>query len=1561
MTSPSPTGGPSALAQNVSQPFADRPTFEQVAQRLLEQAINTKYPTLNIDLSKTQLASPDMNARTWHFQPFMPRVLDYLALGTPIDFSSQGSYDCYLSDDAPRRLQADDARLDIKVIEDCLSELPWTVPIGLADALIRYWNTDIDRAPQGESGSRINRWQWLSDALKNMLHVHGLQQAGLSEPERGALDQVVRWPDRDQRFKQNASPVYVYHLESIITQGVTRTVLPSSGILMLHYTRDGLVILLSKPGSTVQSFESIQAFDSHWSAQIAKRYAVDTVTCQRHEISGDAFDIQAAMILEQQLADLRTVKLPARIGLPNLKALYDELSDPTHYLGDVPRLAPQASTQLEPLLPEWLKKASLADRTKFQRYSLALASVKKRDQDRTHFRDIKTFTADALLARMEKINDSSPTKALPSHFQPDDVELIFTVSAGFPGTAGISEKRTMSLTRLAIDNLVARPSGHLKLSHRQGRTLPAWLTPDLITRRGGLVEQVDIGTTYPRYLQDELLSDSPQAQDYQRMFAEQIPAQLPLEALQQMLDNKNGMTRQGLRLIEAVLQPDAESRQVGGRAVVIRHLAFLRKPQARPDVVTNMFIVEAQDAQTGPHLLYRPLYAPSLLEFATRQAMLQAIASAGDLQGSVLTWMSDTARPVYANGGFAEPHIVHFFQGDEFSVPERPAPATLAIDSNEDELLQYLRNGKLMEYLYGCNARALISQADRNSVSNSESRWAVLLKGGSLLFNTLLFPLLRGPAMASVWLWSLMASASQDIPALNSEDPATREQAAVDFLVNLAMLVSQFHAIRAPSRPLVSAETKNQAMQPPAKRIVAEQWPAPASPEILEAPIALPGAEGPGSNFDFSFASARHRLTSEQRTRLYSKQVPRPARLPEPINYGPLTGLYVIDHKWHALVEERLYRVTPEADGSVMIVDPQSPSQMGPLLQSDDRGNWSVDLRLRLRGGMPKRITEQRRLNAQRKKKLLNDLKTVMAQEAEQQRAQDIAQNVMTRMEEGSAYTEEQRASKRKIFHDLLKEQIDKYVGLLDSVPERKRLNIDLPSADIRNLMENVINNARKAFLMVEMDGRALHRANPQFMGKHAERAAASDTKGYLAFLQATCEINDLAIHWLELKDKYLEELLNLDSVGAQAFDRLTRDRPLNERSSTSTKAMQLAILPLLTIKHPESDLPDSLYRIIKPLGEQIRSHSDFKQYQLSTTEQFQVLESLTEHYGEALDALHGMKALYFDDLNESYFDRLLKLLDGLYQDASQKLAAEIKPEPTPHVSPPKRPEASHERFKKKVIKTRKNGVLIGDLKPAGTTLGIEVVELRSEVDNQVLSTYSRHDDVWDPVDIRQPTPVPAPRTRPVGAIKGDARKLLGQLEKRLQHAEGYKKLCRHPQEIEEIMNNEASRFRALSDELDRAFTASTTPRTAADETLGQQLADAISKLTARGAALRTELSLLLPPTDGNLRYLFEKNLIQVAKLGERKALKGTRQDFLQEYAINDRNGFPLWYAHFHYEKADTPKTDYSVAHLKTKDQRREHYHSLLAKADSPYAVVNVHRGQLGRPLAQSRFLPLAP
>ncbi|UVL81829.1 hypothetical protein LOY35_16505 [Pseudomonas sp. B21-028] len=630
-------------------------------------------------------------------------------------------------------------------------------------------------------------------------------------------------------------------------------------------------------------------------------------------------------------------------------------------------------------------------------------------------------------------------------------------------------------------------------------------------------------------------------------------------------------------------------------------------------------------------------------------------------------------------------------------------------------------------------------------------------------------------------------------------------------------------------------------------------------------------------------------------------------------------------------------------------------------MRVDAQGHWHLDLRLRLLGGSPpKRVEAQRRINLERAQQLTDEFDQLVARDADRQKALDVALQVMTRTEEGGNYTEAQRAAKRKIFYDLLQEQTEMYLTLANSAAERTSLGIGFPSGYMHVLMENLINNARKAFLITEKERVALYRTHPQY-GEHGDirEILARDFEAYMKFLDTKSDINDRATHWLELKDDYLERLLNLDASGARAFERLTRNRPLDERNAIGSKILQLATLPILSVKNRQPLLADRMLRILMPLMEHMRSHDYLRSYDPSPSEKLEVLESLTEHYGKTLDTLKGTKALYLDDINESYFDRLVKLVEGLYQDVSGKLAAEIKPEPKPRKRAPKRPRTGAGLSQKKLIRTRHNGVLIGDLKPAGTSLPIEVVEMRSEGDNQILATYSRHEDVWDVVDVRRPTP--APQTRSIKAIRAHARELLDELGKRMNRAESYKTHCRHPQEIEEILNNEASHFRTLSEELDRALTASPASRTPATEALGRLLSDAATQLTTKGSDLRTELSLKLPPTDGNLRFLFEKNLIQVARLGDRTALQGTRKDFLQEYAINDRDGFPIWYAHFHYAAADTPKDNFSVAHLKTKEQRKEHYHSMLAKATSPYAVVNVHRGQISKSMAQGRFLPLAP
>ena len=119
---------------------------------------------------------------------------------------------------------------------------------------------------------------------------------------------------------------------------------------------------------------------------------------------------------------------------------------------------------------------------------------------------------------------------------------------------------------------------------------------------------------------------------------------------------------------------------------------------------------------------------------------------------------------------------------------------------------------------------------------------------------------------------------------------------------------------------------------------------------------------------------------------------------------------------------------------------------------------------------------------------------------------------------------------------------------------------------------------------------------------------------------------------------------------------------------------------------------------------------------------------------------------------------------------------------------------------------------------------------------------------------------------------------------------------------------------------------------------------------------LRVRLSLKLPPTHGSLQYLLEHQRVSIELYRKRQRLK---RDFIDEYAIKDRDGNFVWCAHFHYKEAGKAKHDYEVAHLKRWSQRTDDYWSLKDSAKNQHEIVEVYRSQIGKNLADQWFLPL--
>ncbi|MGY2413800.1 hypothetical protein [Pseudomonas pergaminensis] len=1570
------------LIDAVSAQFAARPDLSHVAMLLLAGLINRSYPSLSISLSRTLLATPSADGG-WTYRPLMQLVMTFLANGTPPDFSNRHGRACFLSDFPPAPLRrAHGYPLDLSVIAGFISSLAWTLPIALQNKLALYWDEFTDTG--------INRWGWLGEVLRNALCISATSQASLDENERGMLEQIISYPDRDHRKTRfgNAA-VHAYCPQAILKGAGQEQAVLGVDLLLQHSINGQSRVLLCRPAGTCERFTSMDAALQAWSQRVTQDIVVEQINLQSIEPDGNLFDTQAAALLNQQLDRLGRLKLPAHQDLGTLQALYRDITDLTTELRSSFTPSAAALTTLRAKVPAWLRNASAADRTRYRHYSLKLASAKKRSQGLTFLSDIPdihTFARTALLEQLQldgiRLNEANPEQPTPTQLQPDDLVLTFSVAAGYPGGAGFVEKVHMSLTELAIKNLQGQPRGELSVAHRNALPLPDWLTPRYITGSGGLIQQVNIGKAYPDLLKSKLLGDSDAVHQRQQHFAEQTIVQLPMQALELSIQQQNGFTAQGAAYVAAVVADHVDERHVDAQPVVIRHLALVRKPQALADIVANMYIIESQSGESGPHILYRPLYADSLQQFSSRRQLLEAIAIPGELQNSVLTWLSDGARPIYDNGGFQQPHYVRFGRGDEFELPEVPAPAALAQDGASDELLQFLSNGQLMQYLYGSNARALVDQADRDSVSNAESRWRVFLEGAGLLFNTLLLPLARGPFMLAGWLLGLMASAAKDIPALESQDPVVRELAIADLLLNVGMLMFQLVPSVTPAPHPLPSGTRQQALRSLAPRI-AEQWPEPPAPVIKQGPVLLEGVWPEPSNtvFDFSFSSARERLTPSQQQRLKRFELPTPETLPSQILTGSRKGLYKLMDDWYAVIDSRWYRVRLESGRGVVIVDPFDASRNGPYLKSDGKGGWSLDLALRLCGGMPPRRIATERLRKDQRKANLNKalehylmprqelrdgaMVTVPSEQQVLQNRVDVAEGVMNLTGTDPRYAEKAQSSRQR-YNTELQAQLQGYTRVLETRQERAELGIALSAELTGNLLENTVISARKVVVIADMDRKALYGANPDFIGTARQAFAASliDPPRFNQFVQAVSEIGSRQNLALELKDRSLLELFNLGPSGAERYTRLTQGRP-SELTALAAKYSQLQNLKYLSHKNRElGSFVKELDELFTPLNRQVHTHSELNTFNFTPEDRLAVLDSLLQHYGQALDAVQGLAIVHADDLDMTYFPQTRTILEELYQDVLLKLAAEIKPEATPIKQPPKKPMSATGRPQKKVIKTRRQGVLIGDLKPAGTTLPIDVVELRAEEDDRLLATYSQHENRWDEVrEERGPShPEMPPDTRALPVVKGKARKQLKGLEATLQRQKGYAKVSRFPIEIQESLEYEARAFSQLADELQRAIEAQPEDQqTAADRTLLDEMRQASTTLITQGQALRIERTLALLPTDSHLAYLFEQNHVQVASLDSRIASTGERRDFYQEYAINDKRGYPLWYAHIHYPNVDTPKLEYSVAHAKTRKQRRESYYSLLAKARNPHEVVEIHRGTLSRELVERWFLPLVP
>jgi hypothetical protein len=1586
------------LTRAVSAQFASRPTLRSVLTRLLEEQIIENTAPLDTDVQSLYVALPN-NAAGYDVVLLIDVALDYLASGDAPDFASNiDGRLAHLVDAAGRKVtypQPGDTHAstwpDMSTLENIIRELPAMVHIGFQEALTTYWN-----APGTSGGSR---WRWVGDQLGDSLRSAAIGRHATDPMISETLTEVVNHPDRLGRAATPA--IHVYCLETRLSKDSLSAKVLSPDLLI---TRDRRVLHCRVCG-VIEPYASMDDFVLAWQQALSGQLAVDDISLKRYELDSNLFDTQAALLLNQQLEDLAAIKLPARSSASELEQLFSRVTDPAPaFLGE-PGQDLGSLRRVQATLPAWLRTAPVPAQLAYRRHSLELASVRQASRGKSWSEGIDSLRVFAAKRLHQQMRLDQP---LAPGYQPDELELTFAVPVGDLGS-GYIERLTMTLTDLALKNLSGKPRGTMTIRHTGGQLIEDWTTADYLL---DLVSRVDIGKAYPQLISDLLLTDTQQSSDRQRLFGDELKVMLPLTALELAVKGDRGFTPLGYRFITALVQPTRAERIVDEDEIVIRPLAFRRKPDAEPDVVDNMFLIEPADSTKGPCLLYRPLYAQSLQQFPHRASLLAAIVAPGALQESVLSWLADRARPIYAHGGFREPHIVHFTSLDLFGLPDKPEPATLASDTSGHELLQSLRSGHLMDYLFGSNARALVDLADRETVSNAESRWAILLEGGWLLFNTLLALPLSPPVMLVGWMVSLTSSLAQDIPALDSDDATARELALVDLLLNIAMVLLHGTQPVEFAGDAADLQGRSRLALDPLRRPA--NHPATDLPAIGQGPIGLP-AEPPGGGqtpLDFDKSLARESSAARLLDKLLQVRVEWPKEPVQAIDIGPFKGLYRIAQQWHASVAGMLFQVSiVPGFAEVFIVHPEKPDHPGIKLKTDGKGHWTLDPGLKLLGGGPKKriaalraelastlapmLVSKAQLvahltplrNAQNEALIkLRDARTAF----ESKRSELVkawkkvkaASPPDTQTTQEHQHWQEQTRTARVVFEVALRRLQQRMV---ESYPARREL-IDtlrqMRGIDNAAIYENEqlfeVKNLATAELVLglllrEHGKDIVFTARGEDLNELSTRVNQDLPQGqtaayeeYIALEKLNLERSQAMIDNAVRYESILEEMAQISPTGAAERDKAQRTVVLPEVFyATNLKLHTLNTYRELALDRSGNlDNPTELYFMSQMVGTELRSaciaHLEMRNRNgFSPDERIAIYENVIKQYEHNEHVTHSLQDIGSSHLRTPYAEKFLQRLAETRLIAEQDLAATILEVEETKISLPSTALLRKKTDSKRVFKSRNKGTLIGDVRQQKSAAGEELIDILDPQSGAIVSTFHKHPQEGtyvELIDAPPPTAIP-PRRSATAAIEAGNRLMLerarreGMIQREIRQLnDPVLREEKNPQEWHTLLEQIAVELESISSEL-----AQVQPITENTTNAMQAFRAEASDLRANGQRYRNEGYKKQAPTADKVFTLWRNGALDIQPLKARELTRA--KDFLSEYAIRDKTSNEvLWYAHFHYASKTDAELAYVAGHLKRADQRTLGFKAQLRQAADNKEVVRIWRSRVSPDMAKKLF-----
>lgn len=1541
-----PTASLTALdfKQAVALQFASRPTLRQVASSKILALLKEHYPSLATikpslnDADALQLMVPKATGN-WTQQSLVQVVLQAVQDGNALNLEHVGDLHYSVYFPQPYRFPGSDGYdyIALNGITDAVNELVRSLPYDFQQAQVDYW--------QSESNAGVSHDNWLQLTLKMAL-LRNLPLQGLDSNQQDCIHGLLKGG--------SGSPgVFAVKVKLEADGESFEQVLPN--LLVTGEWDEGTVVLWCAPSSVVRSFDSLDDFALALKDELAERYRFDSITWSRYELEGDVFSQQTALMLDAMLDSIERLRTSYLNGTAQLEQAYAVLSDPSQWFIESYIATSDARVAPAP----GLRKATPGDSFAYQCGLFELALAQAESKGIAYLEGVQDLHSFASQRLREQLLADHPDDA---NYFPDDLNLTLTVARGIPGGmgagvgGGVVETRTMTLTQFAIGNLSSLQGATVTaIEHRGGQLIMDWMTVDYVR---ALVEQVDIGGHYPDYVKQQL--DDPDRREQRvRCFAREWRCSLLFSALAAKLDGT--LSEAALQCVADYCRGDVSAQ---ARESVLMPLAFKREPTASEhDVVRGMYVIYS--TQPPAVLLYRPLYVHAPLKaFASMAALMAAIAEAGDLQDSVLEWLTPQARRVYEFGGFVEPHLLQPII-DTSLLPEKVAPASLG---TKFWLLE------VDTKLYMANRDLLVELAERQSVSTAESRWAILVQGAWLLFDVVTL-LLRGPVATVAWLVQAMAGLKNDVSALTQGSAFERSAAVVDLTLNLGMALLHAHLPKL-EVPVLDPLPDTFGLDGPALQ-------GPGFEAVDSAPvqgvIGVPGGIGKLSalQLDFTWRGRQgfNALAPQQRKALLAMRSDVVLVGLDPLDSGAARGLYQIKDRYYAVLVGDAYAVELIDDG-VQVVDEQGGR--GPWL-SFEQGVWRVDGALHLRGGMPK---SRRQIQEE-----ANRLQ--FEQDKEQEAALATKHNELAvklnRLVDFQALKEQQiETLKREADPDGL--HAEELSGLINL---RKLTNIKVINAR-KLLVENSLTHDKVLAAIAKSnqlepkfvqgtteawgDARQTLIANITILYNEltaiikeedvatlaemiAERPESeAEIEQYKAYLKTLDKVVGWELERGELSGKLdvlLEESLKDNSIvfKDETGVRTNKDKEMakivaSRRETAIDMEINLlflrAELSLNRLARVDASVLEQYHDYLagKNIKSACASHGDLAGNNLSLVEQIDVLNDVIEPYDETLVLVDYLSAVGGPAINSDKLQLFKATLTGLKAAAESELSQAVREKEleVPRIS---RPSLYAARGgKRRLVRTHQGrSILAEELEVEGES----VVQQREPHTGEVLKRFHLQGSDWVEKDaVADAGPPPSPRPPEIGRKR--SRALMGEVDAVIKLAHTYSP--DEPIGLSAVIEGHSERLKKALASL---------PRSAPDDELIEELDGSIRRLSnARRDMLKTLHLNTRYPTGNSLRFLNQEKQITIALTQRRIELSST--DYLDVYQVRrlpeagEKEGDGLWEAHFHYPSAETPARQFSKGHLKVWWQRKLGREAQLRAAGTGKDLLEIYRGELRLP-----------